>query len=620
MSIIKYHNKKTGTVYVYESYTFKNKDTGKMVTRRKLIGKIDKDTGQIVATDGRCRHRSKDAGYFKFSPAENENGASNINTPRFQFGSIYLLDKIGEELCVTSQLGEFFPAIKDKILDIVRYLCVEPEKTFLKFDKWAESMQIPVDGQSGPEIAKEVIENLDSQSIAKFMVAQKKREPEKSHCFYELESALDERPHDFEPDMDEVAQLEWRQRNEVKARMANVVSGALVGQDNDLVAGFKDLGTPIGKPSDLARLEKEMIGAGYGKPIFVLWGKLDSEEDLAALLSSGVNFIIDTPIRQGAVLEALEGGALEELRSQSWARVAANADDGGDELADSQSSGSGSGSSSSSNSNSIAKRQSLGGAAIELGDEDVLAELEKSPQGQDCQARLVLDGIWDISEEGKDASRKLARRARKKRKSNIHVHVRHDPELERAEAEDFDKAISDAKKELSGWRRDMREKPFYKKYFKPYDGADGKKGRKPETDEAKVAKAKSLFGFRAAITNLDSSSREIEKILATREFLRKIHIATIARFVNKNLDISLEKDREAVLFVNHLVSLLSGYVRAKLEQSGLASKYSNVGELYNTLNIARADTRRARSDQLEEIKEIKSEIYEAMKIDAPDPI
>ena len=57
-SIIKKLNKQTGVTYVYESESYWDKEKKQPRSRRKLIGKIDAETGEIVPTSGK-RGRKK---------------------------------------------------------------------------------------------------------------------------------------------------------------------------------------------------------------------------------------------------------------------------------------------------------------------------------------------------------------------------------------------------------------------------------------------------------------------------------------------------------------------------------------------------------------------------------
>ncbi len=60
-SIIKKLNKQTGVTYVYESESYWDKEKKQPRSRRKLIGKIDEETGEVVPTGGRGRSKKKKA-------------------------------------------------------------------------------------------------------------------------------------------------------------------------------------------------------------------------------------------------------------------------------------------------------------------------------------------------------------------------------------------------------------------------------------------------------------------------------------------------------------------------------------------------------------------------------
>ena len=59
-SIIKKLNKQTGITYVYESESYWDKDKKQPRSKRKLIGKIDEETGEIVPTGTRGKPGERD--------------------------------------------------------------------------------------------------------------------------------------------------------------------------------------------------------------------------------------------------------------------------------------------------------------------------------------------------------------------------------------------------------------------------------------------------------------------------------------------------------------------------------------------------------------------------------
>ena len=59
MAIIKKYNKENKTTYVYESTSYWVPELGQPRSKRKLIGKIDPETGEIIPTAGRGRKPKK---------------------------------------------------------------------------------------------------------------------------------------------------------------------------------------------------------------------------------------------------------------------------------------------------------------------------------------------------------------------------------------------------------------------------------------------------------------------------------------------------------------------------------------------------------------------------------
>jgi hypothetical protein len=56
MAIIYQHDKRSGITYAYESYSYWDKEKKMTRAKRKLIGRLNKETGEIVPTDGRNRN------------------------------------------------------------------------------------------------------------------------------------------------------------------------------------------------------------------------------------------------------------------------------------------------------------------------------------------------------------------------------------------------------------------------------------------------------------------------------------------------------------------------------------------------------------------------------------
>jgi len=57
MTRINQYDKRTGTTYVYESESYWDKEKQQPRSKRRLIGKLDEQTGEVIPTDGRGKKR-----------------------------------------------------------------------------------------------------------------------------------------------------------------------------------------------------------------------------------------------------------------------------------------------------------------------------------------------------------------------------------------------------------------------------------------------------------------------------------------------------------------------------------------------------------------------------------
>ena len=59
MTRINQYDKRTGITYVYESESYWDKEKQQPRSKRRLIGKLDEQTGEVVPTDGRGKKRTE---------------------------------------------------------------------------------------------------------------------------------------------------------------------------------------------------------------------------------------------------------------------------------------------------------------------------------------------------------------------------------------------------------------------------------------------------------------------------------------------------------------------------------------------------------------------------------
>lgn len=104
MAIIKQLNKKTGITYVYESHSYRDKDTKQPKSKRKLIGRIDDATGDIIPT--RSRRKSD------ILTTSEENG-ENITTGNYETNvSLNIIQE--KDAIITEQRRQISSLMKEK--------------------------------------------------------------------------------------------------------------------------------------------------------------------------------------------------------------------------------------------------------------------------------------------------------------------------------------------------------------------------------------------------------------------------------------------------------------------------------------------------------------------------
>ncbi|MET1248785.1 hypothetical protein ABWW58_08375 [Sporolactobacillus sp. STCC-11] len=134
MAIIRQKDKRSGLTYAYESESYWDKEKKQPRSRRKLIGRVDEKTGEIIPTDGRGKRRRQT------SKEKPQRGPTPVaEAKRVFYGATYLLDQIGEQLGLTEDLKACFPRYYQQILSLAYYMILEHPNPLTRFEKWGAS-------------------------------------------------------------------------------------------------------------------------------------------------------------------------------------------------------------------------------------------------------------------------------------------------------------------------------------------------------------------------------------------------------------------------------------------------------------------------------------------------
>lgn len=182
MSIVYQRDKRSGITYAYESKAWWDKEKKQSRSKRKLIGRLDEETGEIVPTDGRCRKKPKPAE----DPITRTETVPFVITSHSYYGATYLLDAIGDKLGITTDLKTCFPDIWHQILSIVYYLIMEENNPLNRFEKWGRIHKHPYGKDISLQNCNDLFSSITNESREHFFRLQKERRMEKEYWAYDI--------------------------------------------------------------------------------------------------------------------------------------------------------------------------------------------------------------------------------------------------------------------------------------------------------------------------------------------------------------------------------------------------------------------------------------------------
>ncbi len=176
-AIIHQTDKRSGITYAYESISYWDKEKKQSRAKRTLIGRVDKESGEIVPTDGRGRKGTK-----------GEEAALIPESQRRFYGATYLLDKVGEKLGIREDLKYCFPDHYQQILSIAYYLILEPNSPLFRFERWSMLHKHPFDNNIPSQRSSELFTSVSESAKNNFFGLQGRRKEDKEFWAYDTTS------------------------------------------------------------------------------------------------------------------------------------------------------------------------------------------------------------------------------------------------------------------------------------------------------------------------------------------------------------------------------------------------------------------------------------------------
>jgi transposase len=181
MGVVYQYDNRSGITYAYDSVALWDKDKHQSRAKRKLIGRVDPNSGDIIPTDGRMK-KDNDA------DVSTPKATSTVQYKRLFYGATYLLDAIGAKIGLTEDLRQCFPDTYKQILSLVYYLILEDKNPLCRFTKWATTHKHPHAKDITSQRSSELFMGVTEDVIQRFFRLQGKRRLEHEYWVYDTTS------------------------------------------------------------------------------------------------------------------------------------------------------------------------------------------------------------------------------------------------------------------------------------------------------------------------------------------------------------------------------------------------------------------------------------------------
>lgn len=301
MSLIYQTNKKTGITYAYENEAYWDKEKQQSRSKRRLIGKIDKETGEIVSTRPYNKKKTN-----KKSKSVKPGPVPVTKYRRRFFGATYLFDQIGKRTGVEADLKACFPADYKKILSVAYYLIIEENNALSRFPHWNKLRIHPYGNNIASQRSTELFQSIDEEGKMKFFKKQGKRRIEKEYWAFDTTSISS---------YSETLTQAKKGRNKEHDRLPQINLALLFGEKSGLPFYYRKLPGNITDVKLIKQLMREFNVMGYKKVKIVLDRGFYSKKNVDLLFKNHQKFIVGVKLGLKYVKEVLEE---ERSNLQLW--------------------------------------------------------------------------------------------------------------------------------------------------------------------------------------------------------------------------------------------------------------------------------------------------------------
>lgn len=276
-AIIHQKDKRSGITYAYESISHWDKEKKQSRSKRRLIGRVDDVTGEIVPTDGRGKKLKSDRTVKKRGPIPSE------SVKRRFYGATYLLDSIGDKLGITQDMKKCFSNNYKQFLSVAYYLILEENNPMFRFEKWHTLHKHPYDKDIPSQRSSELFASVNEENKDQFFRLQGKRRIEKEYWAYDITSISSYSEH--------LRQVQYG-KNKENDRLPQINLAMVFGEESNLPFYYRQLAGNIPDSKTVKNLLADLNILGIPKVKLVMDRGFYSEDNINGLYQDHVKFLI----------------------------------------------------------------------------------------------------------------------------------------------------------------------------------------------------------------------------------------------------------------------------------------------------------------------------------------
>ncbi len=294
MAILNRLDKRTGITYVYESSSYWDKKKKQPRSKRTIIGKIDPKTGEVIPTDGRCKHLStagkkqaqqkKEQEQIKQqSVREQEDKRLLAATRRTFCGATYLLDAIAEKTGLSADLKRCFPKEHRQLLSLAYYLLLEDSSALSRFSRWAAIHEHPYGQDISSQRSSEILQSVTESAKMEFFRCLAKRRCHEEYWAYDSTS--------ISSYSEQLNQVKYGHNKEHEP-LPQLNLLLLYGESSNLPFYYRKLAGNIPDVKTVRTLLADVAPLGINKVKLLMDRGFYSSDNINALLANHYKFLI----------------------------------------------------------------------------------------------------------------------------------------------------------------------------------------------------------------------------------------------------------------------------------------------------------------------------------------